>query len=1094
MPKVTVDNLASLSRSISGSIVTPSVEDSEGLAFAVYSWGPAASHTFHDDSKSRTVDESLISPMNRAGRLSGIVSVACGPNHSAYATNQGEVYTCGNNISGAVEPFRRDITELIRPTLVEGLVNNVVLQISCGFDHTAAVTSTGSVLTWGSNDMGQLGHFIPCTDENIPVSFCRPKTMILGSGTKAASVACGDKFTLVLTTRMAVLVCGVANIAGYTSESSAATTAFQLPRELPTLVGLPLASISAGKDHAVVLTSHGSAYAWGKNDSGCFGRPYPRESNSPLPILMPSSQLETPLGSAPFPNWAKWDNEAVISLASDVAIVHAACGYSHTVLVTRSGQLMVCGLNDNGQLGVSGKNEVQNTECVQHPEKGRRFVCAEAGNKNTLLLDDCGDVWQMGSETAGILKRVISGKNVITIATSGLVNAAVSAAGGTTRQFSLITDECSDAETARDIARNLESLVERISSEMEEENAELSPCSKDLLNRTETLLRYPTLLNNLFLDPSELSTLYEEVSSIQNQNFQSALSRTCERSILDGLSKLRSENARLIYPESVRCLLHYIQFFKRSEKDGIFDSRGDCVTLLCETLLSLPYEGFKSILAWMALYKRDLFVSMLVHPLLCQLGKALHVDVDENGVHHFQLSRRAAPLIVSVLRWLHRASHRAKIARPEDFYCNAVSKIPLETLYEDLRILKSPTKDKSQNTFLICATPFLIPPSTKRDLLQIESQVNMMKAATHDARLNVLEGEVVINPFFVLEVERDRLMEQTLDKIKQANVVDLRKKLRVKFTGEEGIDAGGVTKEFFQLLSEELFDTNSPLWTRRFGDCVTWFNSDCTWDKEGYELVGVVLGLALYNGVLIDAHFPSALYRKLLNLPLGLEDIVDNELKQGLKFLLDYEGDDVEDVFCLSFELTWSDMGEERKVELKQDGSNIPVSKANREEYVLLYVKWVLVDSIQQQWDSFRTGVMRIIESSSVDLFQPEELELLLVGCPSLDFDALERNAEYEGYEASSSVVRNLWRFLKSVEFDRATKFLKFTTGTSKAPIGGLGSLPFKIQRAGPDSYQLPTSHTCFNTLLIPDYGDNYEKLADRLGRAIDECEGFGLQ
>ena len=41
---------------------------------------------------------------------------------------------------------------------------------------------------------------------------------------------------------------------------------------------------------------------------------------------------------------------------------------------------------------------------------------------------------------------------------------------------------------------------------------------------------------------------------------------------------------------------------------------------------------------------------------------------------------------------------------------------------------------------------------------------------------------------------------------------------------------------------------------------------------------------------------------------------------------------------------------------------------------------------------------------------------------------------------------------------------------------------------------QLPTAHTCFNTVLVPDYGDNYAKLAERLGRAIIECEGFGLQ
>jgi hypothetical protein len=50
------------------------------------------------------------------------------------------------------------------------------------------------------------------------------------------------------------------------------------------------------------------------------------------------------------------------------------------------------------------------------------------------------------------------------------------------------------------------------------------------------------------------------------------------------------------------------------------------------------------------------------------------------------------------------------------------------------------------------------------------------------------------------------------------------------------------------------------------------------------------------------------------------------------------------------------------------------------------------------------------------------------------------------------------------------------------------------LNRAGPDSEQLPTAHTCFNTLIVPDYGDDYNKMSDRLGRAVIECEGFGLQ
>ena len=188
------------------------------------------------------------------------------------------------------------------------------------------------------------------------------------------------------------------------------------------------------------------------------------------------------------------------------------------------------------------------------------------------------------------------------------------------------------------------------------------------------------------------------------------------------------------------------------------------------------------------------------------------------------------------------------------------------------------------------------------------------------------------------------------------------------------------------------------------------------------------------------------------------------------------------------------DLGAEKKKELKPGGADVPVTNDNREEYVRLYTQWILVESIQQQWRAFERGVMRIIEGLSLDLlFRPEELKLLVVGSPELDFNALQENTEYEGYEENSETIQHFWRFIKGADKDSQLKFLKFAAGSSMAPIGGLGALHFKIQRAGPDSPQLPTSHTCFNTLLLPDYG-SYEKLETRLSRAILECEGFGLE
>jgi ubiquitin-protein ligase E3 A len=198
------------------------------------------------------------------------------------------------------------------------------------------------------------------------------------------------------------------------------------------------------------------------------------------------------------------------------------------------------------------------------------------------------------------------------------------------------------------------------------------------------------------------------------------------------------------------------------------------------------------------------------------------------------------------------------------------------------------------------------------------------------------------------------------------------------------------------------------------------------WNDDGYYLTGILVGLALYNGVLLDVHFPPAVYRKLLGLPLGLEDMVDEEVRKGLQQLLDYDGEDVEDIFCLNFDITWMDLGTKRKRELKSCGSRIAVTSDNKEEYVLAYVKWILVDSIAQQYDEFERGFMAVTgpdqnsQSKSGNRF-----------CGTLDL--LRPEAKYEGgFDNESRVVRNLWRYVKSADPAEQLRFLKFVTGSGK--------------------------------------------------------------
>ena len=102
----------------------------------------------------------------------------------------------------------------------------------------------------------------------------------------------------------------------------------------------------------------------------------------------------------------------------------------------------------------------------------------------------------------------------------------------------------------------------------------------------------------------------------------------------------------------------------------------------------------------------------------------------------------------------------------------------------------------------------------------------------------------------------------------------LRKPLKVFFEGEPGVDEGGVQKEFFQILIRDLFDPEFTMFTYNQEQRLYWFRGDSFQSPIQFELIGIVLGLAIFNGVILDVHLPMACYKKLMGQPLGLEDLL----------------------------------------------------------------------------------------------------------------------------------------------------------------------------------------------------------------------------
>jgi len=378
--------------------------------------------------------------------------------------------------------------------------------------------------------------------------------------------------------------------------------------------------------------------------------------------------------------------------------------------------------------------------------------------------------------------------------------------------------------------------------------------------------------------------------------------------------------------------------------------------------------------------------------------------------------------------------------------------------------------------------------------MNVESVISQRRQQENS--FNMLAHGVIDLPYLVLRVRRSHLIPDSIDNIaalKVGNPNDLKKQLKVEFEGEEGIDEGGVSKEWFQLLVAELFSLKYGMFTQDDATRTQWFNQKSP-DFNEFELLGNVLGLAIYNNVLLDLHFPLVVYRKLLanNYLPTLRDLEETNpgLARGLHQLLEYPGDVSE--MEVNFQISYDYFGAKMTHDLVPDALNVLVTNANRGEYVRRYVNYLLVESVTAQFEAFKKGFSTVVASQAISLLQPEELQLLICGSPELNFIELEKAAIYDnGYDRNHPTIKFFWSVVHAFTSDEKKKLLSFSTGSDRAPIGGLGRLHFVITQS-PDSDRLPTAHTCFNHLILPAYA-TIEKLERLMRAAIANSQGFGM-
>lgn len=354
-----------------------------------------------------------------------------------------------------------------------------------------------------------------------------------------------------------------------------------------------------------------------------------------------------------------------------------------------------------------------------------------------------------------------------------------------------------------------------------------------------------------------------------------------------------------------------------------------------------------------------------------------------------------------------------------------------------------------------------------------------------------------------ITVSRSSVFEESFQQIMRISPHDLRRRLFINFKGEEGLDYGGVAREWFFMLSREIMNPMYCLfeysgqgnYTLQINPA-SYVNPD---HLEYFRFIGRVVAMALYHSKFIDRGFSQPFYKIMLGKRLTINDMesIDNEFYQSLLWIKENDINDC--ALDLYFATDMEVLGEVKQCELKEGGTNIEVIDENKEEYIELITEWRFKRGVEEQTEAFLKGFNAVLPMYWLQQFDERELEILLCGMQEYDVDDWQKNTVYRNCTKTSKQVMWFWQAVKSFDDEKRARLLQFVTGTCRLPLGGFAELigsngpqKFCIDKVGKETW-LPRSHTCFNRLDIPPY-KSYEQLLEKLTFAIEETEGFGQE
>ncbi|KAG3162636.1 hypothetical protein PI126_g5897 [Phytophthora idaei] len=310
-----------------------------------------------------------------------------------------------------------------------------------------------------------------------------------------------------------------------------------------------------------------------------------------------------------------------------------------------------------------------------------------------------------------------------------------------------------------------------------------------------------------------------------------------------------------------------------------------------------------------------------------------------------------------------------------------------------------------------------------------------------------------------LFLRRQHVVEESMEYFCCMDDNDTRAVVRIDFAAEIGVDAGGVHREWFSLVTELVIDPSLGVFVCTNHEAQTYFfnvNSKQWIGEEHlayYFAFGRLVGRALLEGEVMGFHFASALLKVILGIPITFRDYEDLDpvTYKSVKWMLEHNG---ADKLGLDFTATRRDaVGNLVTVELVPSGGNISVTDENKHEFAERWLRYFLLESVSDQLYVFSKGLYQVIPRQILMLFDAEELDYVLCGCDSIDVTDWEAHTNCSQNLTGTRVLRWFWELVREMHPEYHRRLLQFATGCSRGKL----QEPFAVLPVG--NFHLSRNH-----------------------------------